>query len=234
MVARAAAGVRGFLLACARKRRCSGGGGGGGGASCGPGRGHGSGCRQGSRQHGRAGGRGGAAVSRAPTARRGGGVGSVDEPGLDQPAAADAERAAAEDGQQEAAGAARQDRGAAGLEGLEGHRARQEEDSQRTRDGPPGAALSGSCFPAPVLRSLRCCHLQKDAKEEARALEDRLAALKKERSRRKAALLAADRWMLTLLLALAVALTAHWLQLLDLPARLDAQAFRELLRSALR
>lgn len=72
--------------------------------------------------------------------------------------------------------------------------------------------------------------------EELGVLSERLEALKKERSGRKAWLLAADRWMLTLLLAGGVALTAHGLHLLDLWGllRLDAAALRELLLSALR
>ena len=54
---------------------------------------------------------------------------------------------------------------------------------------------------------------------ELGTLSDRLATLKQQRSRRKNSLLAADRWMLSGLLAVAVALTAHWLRLLDLSAR---------------
>ncbi len=71
---------------------------------------------------------------------------------------------------------------------------------------------------------------------ELGTLSDRLATLKQQRSRQKNSLLAADRWMLSGLLAVAVALTAHWLRLLDLSGllRLDAAALRDLLLSALR
>jgi hypothetical protein len=78
--------------------------------------------------------------------------------------------------------------------------------------------------------------LQGGAGRELGMLSDRLATLKQQRSRRKNSLLAADRWMLSGLLAVAVALTAHWLRLLDLSGllRVDAAALRDLLLSALR